>query len=61
MLAATPRFSGNLSAVPYADDPDGLACNAIEKAVWGHDDLTVREIREFRKDTTGLGKPLQPA
>jgi hypothetical protein len=38
--------------MPYADDPDGLACN---------DDLAIGKVGEFGKGTTRLGKPLQPA
>ena len=45
--------------MPYADDPNGLACNAIEEAVRGHDDLAIGKVGEFRKDTTRLGKPQQ--
>jgi hypothetical protein len=47
--------------MPYANDPDGLAGNTIEKSVWRQDDLAVREVGELRKDTTGLGKPFQAA
>jgi hypothetical protein len=46
--------------MPYADDPDGLAGNAIEEAVRGHDDLAIGKVEEFGKGTTRLGKPLQP-
>ncbi len=47
--------------MPYADDPNGVTGNAIEKSVRGNDDLAVKEVGKLRKDTTGVGKPFQPA
>ena len=53
-LAAKPRLLRYLSAVPDRDDPNGLACDAVEEAIRGDDD-------ELREDATGFGKPLEPA
>ena len=57
---ATTRLLRNLSPMPYADDPDGISCDAVEEAVRGHDDFTVGKLGELREDATRLGEPLQP-
>ena len=60
-LTARPRLLRDLSAMPDCDNPNGLACDAVEAAVWGDDDLSIRKIRELWKDATGFGEPLEPA
>jgi hypothetical protein len=58
---ATARFLRNLSPMPHANDPGGLTCDTIEKAVRCHDNLPIGKVGEFGKNTTRLGKLLKPA
>ena len=46
--------------MPYRDDPDCLALDAIEQAVRGNDDFSIGKLGKFGKDATGARKPLEP-
>jgi hypothetical protein len=47
--------------MPDPDNPNGLACDAVEEAVRADDDLPIRKIRKLRKNATGFREPLEPA
>ena len=46
------RPFGKLGAMPHRDNPHRGACDAIEEAVWAHDDFAVRQIRKLGNRTT---------
>src|SRR5438552_2675520 len=46
--------------MPDCDDPNRVACDAVEKAVRPDDDLPVGKIGKFWKSATRLGEPLKP-
>lgn len=49
-----------MRTVPHRDDPDHLSPHTIEEAIWGYDQLMVRELREFGDQQPGNRKPLEP-
>jgi hypothetical protein len=46
------RLIRDLDPVPYGDYPDGLTLNPIKEPVRRNDNLAIRELREFRDQTT---------
>ena len=47
--------------MPDADDPDGLVCDTIKKAIRGDADLSIGKVGEFWKGAARPGKPLEAA
>jgi len=51
------RLICELRSVPDRHDPDGLTLGPIEEAVRGNDDFAIRQLGEFRDQSTRLREP----